>query len=507
MFGGFARFSVCALALLFALPVAAQEFVPRVIVEANRETSLGTFREVAVQGVTRQGQVLFTAALESVRDRDDQALFLWVDGRIVRLIGRDDDVPGGEIRRVLAAVLAPRSAADRAFVATVREAGGEERDALYVSAERQLRRIVRRGEALEGGSFLGIREGSLQVNGRGEVIFLGNLDTNGNGTFEPGTDTIALYLYTGGRLRRLAAVGDLLRGGRVTNLALGSRSLNDRGRVAWEAALEAEGGPESVVVVADRTRVRRVLRSGDETPGGRVLGPRGPVVNEPGNVAFVAELDRDGNGRFDAEQDETGAFLFRVENSPPTLTLLRSGRLERGDTLILAIPALDDFNRAVVAAQVDANRDRALDEADREALYLAATSGVAALARGGRRLRFGGDLRGGELRLGDAILNNRSAVAIGGFVDGDESGDFTPGFDEAVILYAAGEELVAVARDRQILGLSAFDRGQILNLRGPNGLTDAGVVVFTADLDRNLDGTIDPDDEGRAILLALPPQR
>jgi hypothetical protein len=235
-----------------------------------------------------------------------------------------------------------------------------------------------------------------------------------------------------------------------------------------------------------------------------VLGPRSPVLNEPGNVAFVAELDRDEDGEFDAERDETGAFLFRPEGSPPTLTLLRSGRLERGDTLILAIPALNDFNQALVAVQVDANLDRELDVADREAVYRAATAGVAALARAGRRLRFSGDLRGGELRLGDALLNNRGASAIGGFVDGDESGDFDPAFDEALILYATELNPVAVARDRQILGLSAFDRGRLLNLRGPDGLTDADVIVFTAEIDRDFDDRIDPNDEGRAILLAVP---
>jgi hypothetical protein len=464
--------------LLAAIPAQAA-FTLRSIVEENRLTSLGVFQNVAVQGVSSQGQVMFLADLKSVFDSKDQALFLWVDGRIVRLIGRDDPVPGGKIRSVRAAVLAPRSAADRAFLTTVRDDQGAEQEGLYVSAEGRLRRILRVGDLLEPGRVLGLQEDRLQINGKGEVLLLANLDVNGDGRFEAAADTRALYLYSGGALKRLAAVGDTLGGARVSDLILGPRSLNDNGRVAWEAVLETDGAPESVVVVSDRTRSVRVLRAGEPAQGGRVLNPHEPVLNEPGNVAFVAELDRNGNGRFEADRDATGVFLFRPRGAPPTLTLLRSDRLERGDSQVLAVDALNDFNVAAVAALVDRDRDGRLDADDREAIYLAATTGVVALARGGQR-------------------------AIGGFVERDADGEFDPPKEESMLLFADRGGPVAIARDRQFLGGEGSGYAQLLNIRGPHGLTDGGVLVFSADLDRNFDHDLDRAFEGRAILLAIP---
>jgi hypothetical protein len=501
MLRGFGRFFVSVLALFLpVLPAAAQGFSLRVIVESERETPIGIFRNVALQAATRQGQVFFLADYESRLDEDDQALFFWNAGEIVRLIGRDDDVPGGEIRSVLSAVVAPRSGADRAFVATVRD-GGEVREALFVSAERRIERILRVGDTLEDGTFLGVREGSLQVNGSGDVLFLANLDADGNGRFDPGTDRTGLYAFIDFELKRLSVVGETRFGGRVTSLRLGRRALNDQERIAWETTVEGEAGIESLIVIAERADVRNVLRSGVSAPGGRLLNPRSPELNEPGNVAFAAAVDGNGNGIFEADRDRQGVFLFRPDGSPGALTLLQSELVERGDTLVLTVTDLNDINQALATLQVDTNRNEILDAGDREAIYRAATSGVVAMARGGRRLRFGGDIRGGELRLrlDDALLNRGGAAAIGGFVDGDESGDFDPRVDEAGIYYSNRGNLVAVARDRQLLG-----RSQLLNTSGPARLTDANAIVFSADIDRDFDETIDPDDEGRAILIALP---
>jgi hypothetical protein len=226
------------------------------------------------------------------------------------------------------------------------------------------------------------------------------------------------------------------------------------------------------------------------------------VINEPGNIAFVADLAHDGG----SDADETGVFLFRPRNSPSILTLARSRRLERGHTLINDVQGLNDYNQAAVDVLVDTNESGNLDPEDRRAIYLAAMSGVEAVARGGRRLPLDGDLRGGELVLGKAMVNNQSATAVGGFLNAIGADGFDPATDEGVILFSYGGQPTLVARDRQTFnGSTAY--GQLLHVRGPAGITEGSVIVFTADLDLNRDNRIDPDREGRGIFLAIPRSR
>src|SRR5262249_25516202 len=150
-----------------------------------------------------------------------------------------------------------------------------------------------------------------------------------------------------------------------------------------------------------------------------------------------------------SDANETGVFLFRPRNSPPILTLARSSRLERGHTLINDVQGLNDYNQAAVDVLVDTNASGSLDSADQRAIYLAATSGVEPVARGGRQLRVDGELRGGELVLGKAIVNNQSATAAGGFLAPNGADGVDPETDEGVILFAYGGQPVLVARDRQ----------------------------------------------------------
>jgi hypothetical protein len=501
MLGG--RLALFLFAAAVCIPGAARAqslFDLRTIVQENIRTGFGTFRDVAVQGVTRQGLILFLADRPDFLDGEDQGLFLWTGERIVRLIGRDDRVPDGKVIEITAAVVAPRSAADRAFRALIRADDGGDEEAIFVSAQDRLGRVARIGEDVGPGSLVDIEEGGFQVNAQGEVLLLARIDTDGNGS----ADGRALLLYTGGRLRLLSREGGARAGGTVQEIRLFARSLNDRGRVAWEETVTADGATTSVVVISDRDHTRRILGSRDPLLGRQFLSPRNPVLNEAGNVALLATLDRDGDGEFDRGRDEIDVLLFRVEGLPATTVLLRSNRLERGNSVINRIDAFNDFNEAFVVGTGDTDNDGVLEEdEDREIAYVASISGVRALARGGRRLRLGDDVRGGELVLGEVIGSNSGLAAITAIVDGDGDAEFDPPGDEAVLLASDGEETVAVARDRQTFP-TIFRDGQILQLRSLDGITDAGILVFTADLDRNRDGRIDVGNEGAAIFLAVP---
>jgi hypothetical protein len=510
MFGR--RLAFCLFAAILCFPGAARAQSPfrlRTILQENVRTDFGTFRNVAVQGVTRQGRILFLAVRPEWGDddEDDQGLFLWNGDRMVRLIGRDDEVPGGEIIEITRATVAPRNPSARAFVATIRTSGGATETALFVEARDDLRRIATVGKELDGLPLLSISdvEGAIQVNAQGEVLLSAALDVNGDGVFIPDQDALALLLYTGGEWRRLARTGGPRAGGQTLSITFDKRALNDQGRVAWEERVIEGITPTSVVVISHRGREERVLRSGDPLLVPQSIEPRDPIINEAGNVALLVTIDRDEDGSFDEGQDDIHVILFRAVGSPTSTILLRSSRLERGKSRVTGIDALSDRNEAVVFATGDTDNDGVTaDEDDLSVAWVASIAGVRALARSGRRMRLGDDARGGELILGTAISSNSDLAAITAIVDGDDNREFNPPGDAGILLASAGFGTVAVARDRQSFPSPIIEEGQILQIRRLEGITDANVIVFTADLDRNRDFRITPDEEGLAIFLAIP---
>jgi hypothetical protein len=505
------RLAVCLLALAVGVSGAAgaqTAFALRAIVEENTQTSLGTFRGLIAAGVTRQGQVFFTAERIGLRDGDDQALFVWDDGRITRLVGRNDRVPGGRIRAILRASIAPQSASDRVFLATVSLDGGGEQRVLFAQSGSRLQRLLAVGELLGPGRFLSVNgaTGSLQVNARGDVLLSATLDRNGNGLFDRDVDAVGLFLHTGGAWVSLAYQGLLRSGGRVFSVGFTERALNDRGRVAWRELLDQSGTLDAVVIVSDRGQGRREAREGDTAPGGRLLLPQDPVLNEAGNVAFAGVLDRNSDGRIDA-RDETAAFLFRPENSRPLQILLRSGEVERGLARVESVEALNASNQAAVTVRVDTDQDGQLEASDDVAVYVASTSGASLLVRGGGTVPPAGEIRGGLLRLGGFTrLNSRGEGALWGFIDANGDGGFDGASDERVLLAASSTVPVFVGRDGQTVTLT-INGGQLLDVRGPEAITDAGAIVFTALLDRDFDGAVDAEVDGRILLLAVPLSR
>lgn len=165
---------------------------------------------------------------------------------------------------------------------------------LYLAATSTIVAIASVGDPSPlGGTFAAIGPGA--INNRGAVAFLAS---------PPGTTNSDLFLWQGGTVTKIAAVGDAAPGGGTFTL-LGTESwgyadgtnvpggpvpaLNDCGQISFRAIVS--GGVTSRGVVVRTNGVDAwYLRAGDPTPaGGTFTDFQGAALNGSGQIAVFAD--------------------------------------------------------------------------------------------------------------------------------------------------------------------------------------------------------------------------
>ena len=164
--------------------------------------------------------------------------------------------------------------------------------------------------ALLGATFQAFSPPTL--NNSGEVAF-GAMVTNSKGEA-----TQAIFLVSQGQLTRIVADGAPAPGGGVFALNVGMfppLSLNDKGEVAFEANIVGEGVargefPASAVFLFTGGQLRKLVGQGDPTPlGGTFLGGV-PffMLSNAGTLSFMGVVDTDGDGK----PNNQGIFSVQV---------------------------------------------------------------------------------------------------------------------------------------------------------------------------------------------------
>jgi hypothetical protein len=284
-----------------------------------------------VAPVNARGHVAFYASV--VRGKTREGIFLSMGSRTIKIAAIGDAVPGGGILSEFASHPIPAlNDADKvAFGAAV--SGAKANEGVFLAAEGSLKVI-----ALSGTDAPGIPTGTLAefdspaLNNSDEVVFIAKV--------RQGRETIeALYLYSGGRLRKLLNGGDRTpRGG--TFARFGVPAINNRGAIAFPAVLEhaavlggvfiagtrdlrllvgaamlvrfservgindedgvalgahlsAGGVSREAVLLASAAQLTEVAGVGDGAPGGGKFSAFGawPTVGPADMIAFVAAID------------------------------------------------------------------------------------------------------------------------------------------------------------------------------------------------------------------------
>jgi hypothetical protein len=239
-----------------------------------------------VAPVNARGHVAFYASV--LRSKTTEGIFLATGNRVAKLVGIGDLVPGGGKLSEFAGHPVPAlNDSDKvAFGAAV--AGARATEGVFLASEGTLKAI-----ALSGNDAPDVLAGTFAefdaptINNSDEVAFVARV-RRGRETFQ------ALYLYSGGKLRKLVAQGDRTpRGG--TFEKFGVPAINNKGVIAFPAVLEHApvlGG----IFVAGTRDLRMLLGVGEPGPNDAMLVriSERVAINDEDNVALSAEL-RAGN--------------------------------------------------------------------------------------------------------------------------------------------------------------------------------------------------------------------
>jgi hypothetical protein len=244
-----------------------------------------------VAPVNARGHVAFYASV--IRTKAREGIFLATRSGMKKIAAIGDPVPGGGILSEFAKHPIPSlNDADKvAFGAAI--TGAQANEGVFLFADGALKSI-----ALSGADAPGVPTGTFvefdtpTLNNWDEVAFVA--------TVRRGRETLeVLYLYSGGRLRKLVAEGDASpRGG--TFEKFGVPAINNKGVVAFPAVLEHAAVLGGIFVAGTRD-LRLVLGAGETDPNGVMLVrfSEHVAINDEDNLALGAHVSK-GSGQQEA---------------------------------------------------------------------------------------------------------------------------------------------------------------------------------------------------------------
>jgi hypothetical protein len=233
--------------------------------------------------VNAQGQVAFYASVP--RSVGREGVFLASGGNVTKIAAVGDDVPGGgTIAGFTAHPLPALNALGHvAFGATI--TGGRATQAVFLSGDNGLRVIAQSGDEAPG-----IATGVLSdfeppaLNDNDELAVLASV--------RRGDDTLdVLYFWNGRRLARIVAERDLLSRIGGTMDRIGAPALNNRGVIAFPAAIFKGPRPGGIFIAGSR-ELRLLTAAGDRTPDGAMIARFSDhvAIDELDGIAFGAFL-------------------------------------------------------------------------------------------------------------------------------------------------------------------------------------------------------------------------
>lgn len=324
-----------------------------------------------------------------------------------------------------------------------------------LAAQYHLRVVARLGSPSPiGGSFDRFSAEPVPViapvNGHGEVAFFALLARS--------AASEGIFLATGGRTVRIAAAGDSIPGaGTITGFGKEpAPALDGGGNVGFHASLSGGRSLEGVFVAAAGRPPRVIALAGEAAPGvptGSIASLDAPVINDRGDVAFLAVLQR-GRDSLQAIFGTAGGHLRKIA--------AQGDRTPAGGVYAgFGPPSLN--NRGAVAFGAVVEGGAAVG-----GLFLVDAAGQ------GRKLLLAGDDSplGMIARFGERVaLNDAGQVAFHGVINNDAS--------PAGIFVVSGSGARLVAH----IGETAPGGGRFANFGPWPALSPDGEIAFVASLD------------------------
>jgi hypothetical protein len=236
-----------------------------------------------VAPVNATGQVAFYATI--LRNKATEGIFVAGGGPIVKVAAVGDSVPGGGVLSEFAKHPMPslNDSGTVAFGAAL--TSGHAGEGIFIARDGALKAV-----ALAGGDAPGVAGGTFvefdapALNNRDEVVFVASV-RHGRETFE------ALYLSSNGRLRKLLAAGDpFLGGGHFDKFGL--PAINNRGVIAFAVTLDHGPALGGIFVTGTRD-LKMLAGAGAVTADGRMIVrfSERVAIDDDDDIAFGAQLE------------------------------------------------------------------------------------------------------------------------------------------------------------------------------------------------------------------------
>ena len=251
--------------------------------------------------INDRGNVAFysTIAGSSGGNLDDTGVFLG-DGSIVSLIAREGALaPGGGTFESFSNVLVNESdQVSFAGYVDLDDGGvGFDEQAIFFSSGGTNRQVVRTGQTAPDGDGEFLFFAGHQFNDQGTVAFYAGLEN---------TDSQqGIYNYIGNSLVQIARLGDTVPVGPGTYRSFGVSQLNNQDQTSFYALLNSTGSidNDSGLFISSGNSISQLVREGQSVAGtNREIGNFGNhLLNDRGQVAFNAALRNSTNGVSEGE--------------------------------------------------------------------------------------------------------------------------------------------------------------------------------------------------------------
>src|SRR5262245_43410359 len=263
--------------------LASAHGIRKVVTEGDRAPGGGSLSGLGrhpIPAINGQGDVAFAAAVS--QGRTVEGIFLASKGalRAVAVAGEPaPGVPSGTLASLDFPALNDRG--DVAFLATVRR-GRETVEAIYLRAGGRLRKLVAQEDpAPAGGTFAAF--GAPALSNAGTVAFAAVVEGRG----VPG----GVFAIAGDRLRMLAGAGEPAPLGGIFAKFSERVSINDADAVAFTALLK-DAPARAAIFLATGARLEKLAALGEPAPAGGAFASFGfwPALSASA-VAFTASVD------------------------------------------------------------------------------------------------------------------------------------------------------------------------------------------------------------------------
>jgi hypothetical protein len=232
------------------------------------------------------GDVAFYAGGQNSGGNSVGGVFIYSTAGVHKVIQTGDPCPTGGTFDMNAQLSESLHINDKGQVLFASSVSAFQSFGFFLAGPDGVTKVIQLRDLLPNGDPFFAWAGTADLNNNGQVVFPAPLFS--------ASDALGLFLYSDGRISKVAATGDPTPiGGQFdfsafTNKDIQRPRINDNGDIAFSAPLKG-AGPGRAIFVASGLQIAKVVAIGDRLPTGERITELGDFsFNDGGQVSFLA---------------------------------------------------------------------------------------------------------------------------------------------------------------------------------------------------------------------------